>query len=71
MITNRDIAVAALSATVALGAVPLAGLPPNVMSSALVEWNSVTGTQTEVGTVRQFFRAPTATLDEHARREAS
>lgn len=64
MITKRDIAVAALSAAVALGAAAFAGLPPNVMSSALVEWNSVTPTQTDVGTVRQFFRAPTATLDE-------
>ena len=64
MITKRDIAVAALSAAVALGAAAFAGLPPNVMSSALVEWNFVTPTQTDVGTVRQFFRAPTATLDE-------
>jgi XRE family transcriptional regulator, regulator of sulfur utilization len=64
MITKRDIAVAALSAAIALGAVAFAGLPPNVMSSTLVEWNSITPTQTDVGTVRQFFRAPTATLDE-------
>jgi uncharacterized cupin superfamily protein len=34
------------------------------MSSTLVEWNSVAATPTDVGSVRQFFRAPTATLDE-------
>lgn len=65
MITKRDVSVAALSAAVALGAAAFANAPsPQVMSSTLVEWNSVGATPTDVGSVRQFFRAPTATLDE-------
>jgi quercetin dioxygenase-like cupin family protein len=34
------------------------------MQSALFDWNAMTSRQTDVGAVRQFFRAPTATLDE-------
>ena len=64
MITKRDVTVAALSAAVALGAAAFAASPPAVMPSTLVEWNSVAATPTDVGSVRQFFRAPTATLDE-------
>jgi XRE family transcriptional regulator, regulator of sulfur utilization len=64
MITKRDLAVASLSAAVALGAVAFATSAPPVMSSTLVEWNSIPATATDVGSVRQFFRAPTATLEE-------
>jgi quercetin dioxygenase-like cupin family protein len=64
MITKRDVTVAALSAAVAVGAAAFANSPPAVMPSTLVEWNSVAATPTDVGSVRQFFRAPTATLDE-------
>jgi quercetin dioxygenase-like cupin family protein len=64
MITKRDVTVAALSAAVALGAVAFANSPAAVMPSTLVEWNSIAVTPTDVGSVRQFFRAPTATLDE-------
>ena len=67
MITKRDLVVAAmvapLAAAVALGAA-FANSPPQVMPSTLVEWGSVAATPTDVGSVRQFFRAPTATLDE-------
>jgi quercetin dioxygenase-like cupin family protein len=38
--------------------------PPSLMKSAIFQWESVTPTPTNVGAVRRFFRAPTATLDE-------
>jgi quercetin dioxygenase-like cupin family protein len=34
------------------------------MQSSLFDWNAVPVKPTEVGAVRQFFRAPTATLEE-------
>ena len=64
MVTKRDIVVAMLSAAVALGAAAFANSPPQAMSSTLVDWSSIAATPTDVGSVRQFFRAPTATLDE-------
>jgi quercetin dioxygenase-like cupin family protein len=64
MVTKRDIVVAMLSAAAALGAAAFANSPPQAMSSTLVDWSSIAATPTDVGSVRQFFRAPTATLDE-------
>ena len=67
MITRRDLFVAliAVAATVCVVEV-LSGSRAEtpVMQSALFDWNAVTSKQTDVGAVRQFFRAPTATLDE-------
>jgi quercetin dioxygenase-like cupin family protein len=34
------------------------------MQSTTFEWNSIPVKQTDVGSVRQFFRGPTITLDE-------
>jgi quercetin dioxygenase-like cupin family protein len=34
------------------------------MQSAVFDWDAVPAKQTPVGAIRQFFRAPTATLDE-------
>lgn len=64
MLTKRDLIVATLASVVALGVAAFANPAPTVMSSTLVEWNSIPATATDVGSVRQFFRAPTATLDE-------
>jgi quercetin dioxygenase-like cupin family protein len=67
MITRRDLVIAlivtiiAVSAT--LGAVALADQPP-VMGSAVFDWNTIPETKTNVGSVRSFFKARTATLDE-------
>jgi len=63
MITRRDVFVASFAVIVTLGAVA-AQTRTSVMRSALFEWNAVPSKQTEVGAVRQFFRSPTATLDE-------
>jgi quercetin dioxygenase-like cupin family protein len=67
MITRRDLVVAliAVATTVSVGGVfsgSRAETP--VMQSALFDWNTITSRKTDVGALRQFFRAPTATLDE-------
>ena len=63
MITRRDLLVALFAAVATLGAVAARSQTP-VMRSALFEWNAVPSKQTDVGALRQFFRSPTATLDE-------
>jgi len=54
----------ALSAGLTLGHVATAASGPEVLQSALLDWNSIPAGQTGVGQYRQFLRAPTATLDE-------
>jgi XRE family transcriptional regulator, regulator of sulfur utilization len=61
VITLRDITVAVLSIT---ATVAFAASNPKVMGSVAVEWNDIPVKQEEVRAVRQFFRAPTATLNE-------
>lgn len=63
MLTRRDMIVALVAAAATLGVVT-AHTQKTVMRSALFEWNAVAAKQTEVGAARQFFRSPTATLDE-------
>jgi quercetin dioxygenase-like cupin family protein len=64
LVTARDLAVAA--STLILGLVLGATVYPQaaIQRSHAFDWNSVTPTKTAVGEVRQFLRAPTATLDE-------
>lgn len=64
MITRRDIVVAAVAISVALCVVAVADQPTAVMSSAVFDWDSTPATPTSSGSVRQFFKAPTATLDQ-------
>lgn len=64
MITLRDMTIAALSVTATIGVTALAASTPKVMGSVAVEWNDIPVKQEEVRAVRQFFRAPTATLNE-------
>jgi quercetin dioxygenase-like cupin family protein len=63
MITRRDILVALAAALVTAGGFALADQAP-VMGSAVFDWNSVPATPTSVGSVRSFFKARTATLDQ-------
>ena len=63
MLSRRDLFVALSAAALTLGAVAARSQAP-VMRSALFEWNNVAAKQTDVGAARQFFRSPTATLDE-------
>lgn len=65
MITRRDIVVALIAIGSTLGGVAALAHPEaSVMQSAVFDWNTIAEKKTEVGSVRQFFRAPTATLDE-------
>ena len=66
MITRRDlfVAVIAVSVTLCAVAVVVARQQKPVMQSSLFEWNAVPAKATNVGAVRSFFQAPTATLDE-------
>lgn len=63
MITCRDVVVAilAVGTTAALTA---ARQDPTMRASAVFDWTSIPPTKTAVGAVRNFFRAPTVTLEE-------
>jgi quercetin dioxygenase-like cupin family protein len=67
MLTRRDLVIALIVATIAvsatLAAVALVDQPP-IMGSAVFDWNTIPVTKTNVGSVRSFFKARTATLDE-------
>jgi quercetin dioxygenase-like cupin family protein len=57
------IALIAIGATLS-GVAAFAHVETAVMQSSVFDWNSIAEKKTEVGSVRQFFRAPTVTLDE-------
>lgn len=62
LLTSRDLIVGLLTATASfafVSAAPRAALP-----STAFAWDSVPVRKTEVGSVRQVVRSPTATLDE-------
>src|SRR5215510_5447620 len=64
MLTKRDLAVAVLAASTTLTIVALAQSDKPAMGSSGFDWNSIEVKQTNVGSTRKFFQAPTATLDE-------
>lgn len=66
MITRRDLAVAAAAIATTLSVVALAESDAPVMKSAIFDWNDIPVEHEEVRSVRRFFAAPTATLDELA-----
>src|SRR6267378_1340818 len=63
MITRRDIIIALIAVSVTL-CVVVARSQTAVMQSSVFDWNAISAKPTAVGSVRQFFRSPTATLDE-------
>jgi quercetin dioxygenase-like cupin family protein len=63
MITRRDLCVAAIAIGATLSVVVAYPQKP-LMQSSLFDWETVPAKQTEVGARKDFFRAPTATLDE-------
>jgi len=63
-ITRRDIAVALVAVSVTFCVIAVADQKMPVMQSSAFDWNSIPAKTTEVGSVRQFFKAPTATLDQ-------
>ena len=65
MITRRDLVVAVVVACATVAAVALAqSSGKTVMKSSVFEWASIKAEPTKVGARRQFFEAPTATLDQ-------
>src|ERR1700730_17317158 len=64
MITRRDIVVGLIAIGVTLGIVSIARTETPLMQSSVFDWTTIAEKKTDVGSVRQFFRAPTATLDE-------
>jgi quercetin dioxygenase-like cupin family protein len=66
MITRRDLLLlsAALSIGISIGHVATAGSQPAVQESELFDWNKIGAKPTDVGEIRQFMRARTATLDQ-------
>ncbi|PWT96138.1 MAG: cupin domain-containing protein [Blastocatellia bacterium] len=63
MITRRDLVVASVAIVLTLSVVAVHS-QTSVMGSSVFEWTSIAAKPTDVGEVRQFFRSPTATLDE-------
>ncbi len=63
MITRRDLLVALIAIAGTAGVMAVADQTP-VMGSAVFDSNSIAVKPTEVGSVRSFFKARTATLDE-------
>ena len=65
MIKKRDLLIALVSVVATLSVVAVTGrTQATVMQSTAFDWNSIAAKQTDVGSVRQFFKTPTVTLDE-------
>ena len=64
MITRRDVVGVALGVAVSVAITAMAQSAPPIMKSAAFDWNSIPEKKEEIRSVRQFFKAPTATLDE-------
>ena len=63
MLTKRDFTVAAVTAGLTITFV-LANSKTISLDSSIFDWNEVAVKETKTGSVRTFFRSPTATLDE-------
>ena|SRR5436190_11195603 len=63
MIRRRDVVVALTAVLLTLSVVAATG-QTSIMQSTVFDWNSIASKQTDVGSVRQFFKTPTITLDE-------
>ena len=63
MITRRDLIIALIASAATAGAFAIVDQTP-VMHSAVFDWSTIPAKPTPVGSVRSFFKAPTATLDE-------
>jgi quercetin dioxygenase-like cupin family protein len=64
MINVRDVLAASLGVAATLGVMTFAQSEQPIMRSAIFDWNAIPVKHEEVRSVRQFFQAPTATLDE-------
>ena len=64
MISKRDLIVSAITGVLTLGVVGLAQSRKPQMRSSVFEWSGIEVKQTKTGARRDFFDAPTATLDQ-------
>jgi quercetin dioxygenase-like cupin family protein len=64
VILRRDITIVVVSVTATCCVTALAAPKSSLMGSVAIDWQDVPVQQEEVRAVRQFMRAPTATLDE-------
>lgn len=64
MITSRDVVVGVMAASATFCLMTATKDQPAVMQSSVFDWNAITPRPTNVGSVRSFFKAPTATLRE-------
>jgi XRE family transcriptional regulator, regulator of sulfur utilization len=64
VIKSRDLFVALIAIGATLLVVAAAQSQPPVMPSTAFDWQNIPAKKTDVGALRNFFRAPTATLDE-------
>ncbi|HEU4600351.1 MAG TPA: cupin domain-containing protein [Steroidobacteraceae bacterium] len=64
MIRRRDLIVAVVSVAATSAALQFAHSESALMGSRAFEWNAIAAKDTDVGQLRSFFRAPTATLNE-------
>lgn len=64
-LTRRDVIIALISGSVAIGLFTAAeNKPPAIMGSSAFDWNSIEVKTNAIGSVRNFFQSPTATLDQ-------
>jgi quercetin dioxygenase-like cupin family protein len=64
MITRRELSIALVSAALALAAAAFDDQRTPALQSSAFDWSVIPAKATEVGEVREFFRAPTASLAE-------
>jgi XRE family transcriptional regulator, regulator of sulfur utilization len=64
MITRRDVAIAVVASCVTFTVVAMAQSNKTLMSSTVFDWSQIAVKETRTGSTRDFFRGPTATLDE-------
>ncbi len=64
MITRRDLAAAAIAASVTLACVSMADEKSRLLDSTAWKWEDMAVKKTDVGELRSLVREPTRTLDE-------
>ena len=64
MITKRDLLIGTLAVCTTLAGITLAQSQKLLMRSSVFDWNTIEAKTTKVGARRDFFDAPTATLDQ-------
>jgi XRE family transcriptional regulator, regulator of sulfur utilization len=64
MISKRDVVIAVFSCCATVGVVGMAQSNKTLMTSAVFDWDKIEVKETKTGARREFFRGPTATLDQ-------